>query len=319
MVNGQSKAFAYICDSLDDSFLVIDSTRSKFKVFSLLYLLTKVIMSVLLQVPDKIYLSGIRTIGGYIQEAPIRFVARVFKIEFLYHLHGADLQDLRKKISRFGIRKSYYSVSKFLILHDSFRSQIPEKSEYLVVNNFYSVDINEPRESFKRILFLSNLTISKGADIFLEVVEAILAEQKNYVFNLAGPLIDNELLRPKVIELESRFPDSFIYHGPVNGQDLENLYASSDVFMFPSRYKTEAFPLVLLDAWAAGMYVICSTVNKLKTIAEDFSWCTVESEGIADWKEAVLGATNVKRITQRNLNEYSRTHHLNALKKVLQT
>jgi glycosyltransferase involved in cell wall biosynthesis len=52
--------------------------------------------------------------------------------------------------------------------------------------------------------------------------------------------------------LEAAFPEAH-FLGVKTGQDLANLYASSDVFVFPSR--TDTFGMVLLEAMASGLPV----------------------------------------------------------------
>lgn len=57
---------------------------------------------------------------------------------------------------------------------------------------------------------------------------------------------------PQRAELERRFPGA-VFVGAKQGEDLAALYASADVFVFPSR--TDTFGLVLIEALASGVPV----------------------------------------------------------------
>jgi glycosyltransferase involved in cell wall biosynthesis len=49
--------------------------------------------------------------------------------------------------------------------------------------------------------------------------------------------------------------------------DTERFYRAADVFVFPTRY--EAFPLVALEAAAAGLPLVATPVNGVEELLED--------------------------------------------------
>jgi glycosyltransferase involved in cell wall biosynthesis len=63
---------------------------------------------------------------------------------------------------------------------------------------------------------------------------------------------------PQAAELKSRFPNAH-FLGAKFGADLAHIYASADVFVFPS--KTDTFGLVLLEALASGVPVAAYPVQ----------------------------------------------------------
>jgi glycosyltransferase involved in cell wall biosynthesis len=63
---------------------------------------------------------------------------------------------------------------------------------------------------------------------------------------------------PQRAELQARFPDARFF-GQKTGAELPAIYASSDVFVFPSR--TDTFGLVLLEALACGTPVAAYPVS----------------------------------------------------------
>jgi glycosyltransferase involved in cell wall biosynthesis len=68
---------------------------------------------------------------------------------------------------------------------------------------------------------------------------------------------------PAKQELARRYP-SAIFLGTRKGQDLADIYASADVFVFPSR--TDTFGLVLLEALASGLPIAGFPVDSTRDV-----------------------------------------------------
>jgi glycosyltransferase involved in cell wall biosynthesis len=61
-----------------------------------------------------------------------------------------------------------------------------------------------------------------------------------------------------------------VYHDlPANGDQLRNLYARADIFVFPTRWDT--FGIAAIEAMAAGLPVVASDLNALPEIVSDGS------------------------------------------------
>ncbi len=63
---------------------------------------------------------------------------------------------------------------------------------------------------------------------------------------------------PQLAELQTLFPE-VLFTGRKHGEDLAECYASSDVFVFPSR--TDTFGIVLLEAMASGLPIAAFPVT----------------------------------------------------------
>lgn len=98
------------------------------------------------------------------------------------------------------------------------------------------------------LLFVGRLVAEK--DLGDLVQAALKLRAKGYSFDLAfagdGPYR---------AELESRFPKDHFF-GFIQGKPLWELYASSDLFVFPST--TETFGNVVLEAFASGLPVVAA-------------------------------------------------------------
>ena len=93
------------------------------------------------------------------------------------------------------------------------------------------------------ILFASRLVWEKNLQTMIDLYQLIEKNKLNYHFIIAGDGVARE-------SLEKQMPNaSFL--GTLKHQQLASIYASSDVFLFPS--VTETFGNVVLEAMASGL------------------------------------------------------------------
>ena len=97
---------------------------------------------------------------------------------------------------------------------------------------------------------------------------------------------------PAMAGLRAKYPD-VNYLGVLNQHELAEVYASADVFVFPS--KTDTFGLVLLEAMACGLPVAAYPVTGPIDVL-DGSDAGVMHE---DLREACLAALNIDRAAAR--------------------
>jgi glycosyltransferase involved in cell wall biosynthesis len=100
------------------------------------------------------------------------------------------------------------------------------------------------------LLFVGRLVKEKDLDDLIEVDRRLkkMSEKFKIVVVGDGPMRD---------ELERELPDA-VFTGYLHGNDLSVMYASADIFVFPST--TETFGNVILESLASGLPVV--TVDK---------------------------------------------------------
>jgi len=174
-----------------------------------------------------------------------------------------------------------------------------------------------------QVLFLSNLMSAKG---FTEYIEAIgILSQRSDIpeFNavLCGKFIKTELqsslhgskpiqqwLKDKLTEINSSPKISLEWIEGAYGEEKKTLFRNSDIFVFPSRYKIEAQPIVILEAMASGCVILTSNVG---LICETVSDCGIiinstEPGEIAHQLELLLcNRTKCEKLALAGLKRYS--------------
>jgi glycosyltransferase involved in cell wall biosynthesis len=132
-------------------------------------------------------------------------------------------------------------------------------------------DLDLPRPIF---LYVGRVAVEKNLDAFLS-----LHLPGTKVVTGAGPQLE---------ELKRRYP-AVVFTGVKKGEDLARVYASADVFVFPSR--TDTFGLVVLEALASGVPVAAYPVMGPRDVLGQ-SECGVLDE---DLRRAALAALEIPR------------------------
>lgn len=110
---------------------------------------------------------------------------------------------------------------------------------------------------------LSNLSVEKGALLFLDIARLAESANRNWQFHLAGPMSDSF---HSLYGQSFDFQPNLKYFGSLNEREKAVFYSDSDFFVFLSKYKNEAQPLVLLEAMCHGVIPIASKVGEIPSI-----------------------------------------------------
>lgn len=105
--------------------------------------------------------------------------------------------------------------------------------------------------------FMSNLSREKGLDTFLDCLRSARRGGLDLHAMLAGPAASVEAAK-MIADAKVEFGDRLEVLGPVAGASKQAFFRSIDVFLFPSRYRVEGQPLVILEAMSYGVPVLAS-------------------------------------------------------------
>jgi glycosyltransferase involved in cell wall biosynthesis len=149
-------------------------------------------------------------------------------------------------------------------------------SQVIEVANGLNIDSSPcPKEpcDMLRILFLGNLYEDKGVFDLLEACQQIASISAVKIrLQFVGKWPD-EATKLKFHQLAATSQSLQNLQIPepnaLYGDDKWQAYAQSDLFVFPSYYGSENFPLVLLEAMASGLPVISTRWRGIPSVVEE--------------------------------------------------
>lgn len=149
--------------------------------------------------------------------------------------------------------------------------------------NYKNINIRYRQNAEDKIIFLyvGRLAAEKDLDILLEsitMVNSSHADKVQFVFVGDGPYAK---------QMKERSFDNVVFTGYLKGLELSAMYASSDVFVFPS--STETFGNVVLEAMASGLPVIAVNSGGVKdNVIDNYNGLMCPPRAATSLAEAII-------------------------------
>jgi glycogen(starch) synthase len=144
-------------------------------------------------------------------------------------------------VERYGIRPEKVSVVYNAVSQEEAR-------------RIYRVERRETQREQKMVLFLGRITFQKGPDYFVEAAARVLQVLPEVRFVMAGSGDMIEQMIERVAELG--IGDRFHFTGFLQGEEIERIFALSDLYVMPS--VSEPFGISPLEAMLYDVPVIIS-------------------------------------------------------------
>ena len=227
--------------------------------------------------PDYVYFSIMPVGKGFWRD--LLFVRQIRKscARPIYHLHN---RGIKQRSGNLFFRILYRYVFKdSMVIHLS-EKLLKQEISGLKLNNIQTAVIpngvpqiefteSVSLDSSTRLLFVSNLFPSKGIYELLLIMK-ILKDEKCDVRLRIGGAFWRDKYRKKMTRMIEKLGlnEMVTLEGEIVGDKKWDQYKKADLFIFPSRFREECFPLVLLEAMQFGLPVIASRIGAIPEIID---------------------------------------------------
>lgn len=204
---------------------------------------------------------------------PVRLIGMFRKLPIVFNVHGDDLlpsgrlKKILKRIAIPEVRKAKMVVSPSDYFKGILLEEIPGLDpEKIFVSPSGGIDakffrkpssITASGNQMPRIGYVSRIDSGKGWDTFLKALSALKLNGLKFKAVIAGRGAQTPMMLQMISDLQ--LTDCVDYLGPVAQDELPKLYATFDLFIFPSILR-ESLGLVGLEAMAAGVPIIAGNM-----------------------------------------------------------
>jgi glycosyltransferase involved in cell wall biosynthesis len=232
--------------------------------------------------PDIVYVHAASGIS-FTRDWVLMVVARLSGARVVCHYHGTlhtVFPSVRTRFGRWCGRWMMRAAHRVVVLGPTYAREMgiawgrdPLWSPNLVdLDLFRGLQPEDPvpwlESGDRAVLFVGRLSAPKGIGELFDAIPAVLARHPEARFVLCG-VAESEGREPVLREEVARrgFAPRVSFLGSLEGRDKARAYVSSKVFVAPSW--TEAFPLVIPEAMAAGVPLVVTSVGVIPDFVKD--------------------------------------------------
>ena len=134
-----------------------------------------------------------------------------------------------------------------------------------VEKEFIDPSIASHNEPHRKFVFLGRAERRKGIIELNEVLQKLISQKQDFIFEFIGPIPDSMKIKH----------DSITYHGEIrDAQKIKSLLSQNDVLVCPSW--SEGFPNVILEAMASGLAIIATNVGAISSMVSNKNGWLIE-------------------------------------------
>jgi len=120
------------------------------------------------------------------------------------------------------------------------------------------------------VLFMGALNEGKGLIDVIRAAEILGEKRSDVVFLIAGSWASQNFKQEVMARINNAgLNEDFVFLGVLRGEDKWQAYANADLFLFPSHYQSENFPMVLIEAMASSVPAITTNWRGIPQLVGD--------------------------------------------------
>lgn len=225
--------------------------------------------------PDLCYMTPNAKGGAFYKDFVIMMLLKFMKHKIVIHYHNKGVITRQNKLLDNFLYKRFFKNIKIILLAEPLYKDIckyvKREDVYICPNGIpesKNLLVQTSHKGFN-ILFLSNMMKEKGVWDLVKACQILKEKGKQFHCHFVGKWSDiteeEFTTQIKKYNLEKYITA----YGAKYGTDKNKFLQDADLFVFPTYYNNECFPLVLLEAMEAGIACISTQEGGISAIIKD--------------------------------------------------
>lgn len=215
---------------------------------------------------------------GFLKDMPFVLLCKLFGRKVVIHQHNKGMSaDVGRMPYKWLMPLTYRGTKVILLSWHLYPDieRVVERSQVMICpNGIPDVGVGEPsavrHNAVPRILFLSNLIVSKGVYVLLDALKLLKERGYSFVCDFVGGETKEIDAARFAREVEQRgLNEVAVYCGRKYGADKEEYFNNADIFVLPTFYENECFPLVILEGMMHGVACVSTDEGGIPDIIDD--------------------------------------------------
>lgn len=245
------------------------------KITSLFRLLRTIRKEMKANRPDIVYVTPNASGGAFYKDFVVVQAIKYWGGNVVLHFHNKGVEKNRKKIINNILYKQFFKKSKVILLSEllypDICNYVKSSDVFFCPNGIPASGVrNQVDRQIPRVLFLSNLIVSKGVLQLLDACQLLAEKNLEFECDFVGAETDEMSSDLFSQEVKNRGLEGRVHYlGKKYGEEKESIWDDADIFVFPTFYPNECFPLVLLEAMQHGLPCVSTEEGAISGIIED--------------------------------------------------
>jgi glycosyltransferase involved in cell wall biosynthesis len=225
---------------------------------------------------DLVYLTLSPHGPAFFKDGLLAILLKRSGARLVYHLHGKGIKEIAAK-SRFKRRLYQWVFRDVKVIHlakglyQDIREFVRKEDVWIVPNGIPGHGSTGARDNTPgRILYLSNMQETKGSMVLLKAGKILKERQVGYKMDFVGKWHSDPGFKKAWEDYQKKNNlQDISYHGAQYGKDKEFFLESADIFVLPTFYQNECFPIAILEAMSYALPVVSTDEGAISEIVID--------------------------------------------------
>lgn len=213
---------------------------------------------------------------AFYKDGILAILLKMAGAKLVFHLHGKGIKEkyASSMLHRFLYRWIFKKVKIIHLaprLYEDIKAFVKWENVWFVPNGIsFGMDTNSNVSESGRILYLSNMQQSKGSFLLLEAARLLKERKIDFKIDFIGKWHNDDTFKKQWLSFYENHElyDVVTYHGPKYGNEKQEFFKQAGIFVLPTSYKNECFPIAILEAMSYGLPIISTDEGAIADIVK---------------------------------------------------